>query len=174
MRVSRRGFIFAGQTLLAATAFPLKFFGASGPEFGLSNTPHLALWNKATFQPLVSSSFGVRSGSLTTAWLTLLSIEDMNPKTSTQGAPASFGRNSLKSRPPVVDTFALHFQGTGESLPQGTYELEHHTLGSFSLFLVPSGVTTYAAVISHILNAATVTGPRPVKSKPQAGAAAEL
>jgi hypothetical protein len=174
MPVSRRGFIFAGQTLLAAAAFPLKIFGASGPEFGSSNTPHLAFWNKATFQPLVSSSFGVRSGSLTTAWLTLLSVEDMNPKTSAQGASAVFKPNSLKSRPAVVDTFALHFQGTGEALPQGTYELEHHTLGNFSLFIVPAGVATYAAVISHILNAPTVTGPRPVKSKPQAGAAAEL
>jgi hypothetical protein len=122
----------------------------------------------------VSSSFGVRLGSLTTAWLTLLSVEDMNQKTPALGAPASFGLNSLKSRPPVVDTFALHFHGTGEALPQGTYELEHHTLGTFSLFIVPSGATTYAAVISHILNAPTIPGPRPVKSKPQAGAAAEL
>ena len=174
MPVSRRGFIFAGQTLLAAAALPMKFFAASVPEAGVSNTPNMTSWTKNTFQPLVSSSFRVHTGQLANTWLTLLSVQDMNAKTPAASGAAGFALSLLKTRPAVLDTFALHFQGTGEALPQGTYELEHHTLGKFSLFIVPSGATTYTAVISHLLNGGALAGPRPIKSKPQAGAQAAL
>jgi hypothetical protein len=169
MLVSRRSFLVAGQTLLAAAALPLKFFGATASEFGPANNANLASWTKGTFQPLVSSSFAVRSGSLTTAWFTLLSVEDMNSKISGQGLPMGSGLKAPKSPQPLVDTFALHFQGTGETLQQGTYELEHHSLGRFSLFVVPSGATTYAAVISHIRSATPIRAPKPLNSKGLAG-----
>jgi hypothetical protein len=169
MAVSRRTFLVAGQTLLAAAALPLKFFGAGTLESDSANTAKLASWTKGTFQPLVSSSFAVHSGSRTTAWLTLLSVEDMNSKTPTKTAPMAFGLKTLSTQP-TVDTFALHFHGTGEALPQGTYELEHHSLGRFSLFVVPSGTTTYTAIISHIESATPIRAPKRLNSKPQAGA----
>jgi hypothetical protein len=170
MPVSRRSFLVAGQTLLAAAALPLKFFGAATLEIGSANTANLASWTKGTFQPLVSSSFAVHSGARTTAWLTLLSVEDMNSKAPAKTAPMAFGLKALGLRQPTIDTFALHFHGTGEALPQGTYELEHHSLGRFSLFVVPSGSTTYMAIISHIESATLIQAPKRLNSKAQAGA----
>jgi len=176
MAVSRRNFIVAGQALLAATTLPMKFFGtAAGLEFGASNNANLASSTRNTFLPLVNSSFAVRSGLLTTAWLTLLSVEDMNPKSPIHAAPMAIGLKLPKVAPPqLTDTFALHFYATGEKLEQGTYELEHHSLGRFSLFLVPSGTSTCNAVISHLLGSAPVTGPKRVNSKAKGGVQAEL
>jgi uncharacterized protein DUF6916 len=170
MSVSRRTFLVAGQTLLAAAALPLKFFGSATLEFGSAKTANLASWTKGTFEPLVSSSFAVHSGARTTAWFTLLSVEDMNSKTLAQTAPMAFGLKPSKAPQPAIDTFVLHFHGTGEALPQGTYELEHHALGKFSLFVVPSGTTTYTAIISHIESTTPIQAPKRLNSKAQAGA----
>jgi len=172
MPVSRRSFLVAGQTLLVAAALPLKFFGSATVEIGSANTTNLASWTKGTFQPLVSSSFAVHSGARTAAWFTLLSVEDMNSKTSIETAPMGLGLKALSLPQPTIDTFALHFHGTGEALPQGTYELEHHSLGRFSLFIVPSGTTTYTAIISHIESATPIRAPKRINSKAQAGALA--
>jgi hypothetical protein len=174
MPVSRRAFLVAGQSLLAAAALPIKFFGSSAAELASSSSPNMNAWTAATFQPLVSSSFAVRSGSLPSAWLTLLSVESLNASAPAQTAQLAFALKSLKSIQPTVNTFSLRFHLTGESLPQGTYDLEHAALGKFSLFIVPSGATTYTAVISHLVNGATFTPPRPVKSKPMTVAQAEL
>jgi|SRR5580704_7579051 hypothetical protein len=170
MSVSRRTFLVAGQTLLAAAALPLKFFGAATSEFGSANTVNLASWTKRTFEPLVSSSFAVHSGAQTTAWFTLLSVEDMNSKTPTTGTTATFGLKTFRTTQPSIDTFALNFHGTGEALQQGTYELEHHSLGRFSLFVVPSGATTYTAIVSHIESAAPIRAPKRLNRKAQTGA----
>jgi len=172
MPVSRRSFLVAGQTLLAAAALPLKFFGAGTLESASANTAKLASWTKGTFQPLVSSSFAVHSGARTPTWFTLLSVEDMNSKTPTETTPLAFGVKPPSLPQPTLDTFALHFHGTGEALPQGTYELEHHSLGRFSLFVVPSGTTTYTAIISHITSATPIRAPKRLNSKAQAGAPA--
>jgi len=168
MPVSRRSFLVAGQALVAAAALPMKFFGAATVELGSANTVNLASWTKATFEPLVSSSFSVRSGAQIAAWFTLLSVQDMNSNTPTQSAAAAFGLKFLRISQPTINTFALHFHGTGESLAQGTYELEHHSLGKFSLFVVPSGTTTYAAIISHIETATPIRAPKRLNSKASA------
>lgn len=173
MYISRRNFLVAGQTLLAAAALPMKFFGAA--NFGSSKATDLTFSTKETFLPLVNSSFAVRSGSLTTAWLTLLSVEDMNSKTFIQSNPVSASRlKASRTTPASVNTFALHFYGTGEELQQGTYELEHHSLGQFSLFLVPSGKSTYMAIISHIQSVTPIQPPKRINSKVQVAAPAEL
>jgi hypothetical protein len=174
MPVSRRAFLVAGQSLLAAAALPLKFLGAGAAELGSSNTANMNAWTAATFQPLISSSFAVRSGSVSSAYLTLLSVQSLNTKATAQTAQPAFSLKLPVAAQPTVDTFTLQFHLTGEKLPQGTYDLQHPTLGKFSLFIVPSGGTTYSAVISHLLNGATFTAPRPVKSRPMTAAQAEL
>lgn len=172
MSVSRRKFIVAGQTLLAATALPVKFFAAAASELNLSAAGNLLTATAATFQPLVNSSFAVRSGAVTPAWLTLLSVEDMTANTPVQ--PSLKGKSlNPQSAVTSVDTFALHFYGTGEKLEQGTYELQHHSFGRFSLFIVPSGVSTYMAIISHLHTAQAIPAPKPRPKKPMAGAPIE-
>jgi len=159
MPVSRRIFIASAQTLLAAAALPMKFFGAAS---SLSFTPeaNLLTATKATFQPLVNSTFTVGgSGPLTRNWLTLLSVEEMTSAPAPKTTPAA-GTKTRATAPTVVDTFALHFYGTGEALAQGTYQLESHKLGTFSLFIVPSGTSTYTAIISHIQSGVFIPVPK--------------
>jgi hypothetical protein len=99
----------------------------------------------------------------------LLSVEQPSSQTPTKAAPMARGLRTSKASQPIVDTFALHFHLIGEALPQGTYELEHHSLGSFSLFLVPSGTTTYTAIISHIESVTPIRPPVRLNSKSLAG-----
>jgi hypothetical protein len=175
MAVSRRTFLVAGQTLLAAAALPMKFLGAAGAtELGRSSAAGMATWTKATFQPLVNSSFAVNSGPVANAWLTLLSVRDMNASTMTKTSPITLGRTSPQAAATSTDTFALRFYGTGEALPQGTYDLEHPTLGKFSLFIVPAGPSAYTAIISHLESATPIVAPRPpLKAMAQVGVRAE-
>jgi len=171
MDASRRNFLVAGQTLLALAAMPIKFFGAAASSFGSAKAANLALLTREAFLPLVNSSFAVRWGVLTTAWLTLLSVEDMNQKAPAPAIPMAVPPRAAKTALPKVDTFALHFHLIGETLLQGTYELEHAALGRFSLFVVPSGTSMYVAVISHLQGLAG-PAPQPVRSKGQPGDAA--
>lgn len=165
MVVSRRHFLVVGQSLLATAALPTTFFGATiGSTFGSSKEANLASLTKSDFQPLVNSSFAVRSGATTTAWLTLLSVEDMSAQKPTPKASGETSPKPSVTPAAKLDTFALHFQGTGESLTQGTYELEHHSLGELSLFVVPSGASTNVAVISHLVGGVTMQPPQPVKA----------
>jgi hypothetical protein len=173
MSVSRRRFLLAGQTFLAAAALPIKFFGASATSnSGTTSNANLATATRATFQPLINSSFAVQSGSLTTAWLTLLSVEDMNSKTAATSEQMVFGLKAVKPLQQTTDSFALHFYGTGETLKQGTYDLEHHTLGKFQLFVVPSGTSAYTAVISHLQSAFPIRAPKPLNPVRRVGAPA--
>jgi len=167
MDASRRNFLVAGQTLLAFAAMPMKFFGAAASSWGSSKAANLALLSRENFLPLVNSSFAVREGTLTMAWLTLQSVEDMNQKISAPMLPTAVPPKSAKGAPPKIDTFALHFDLIGETLEQGTYELEHAALGRFPLFVVPSGASTYVAVISHIHGSAGGPVPQPVRHKGQ-------
>src|SRR5713101_8270339 len=85
MAVSRRHFLGLGRYFLAAVALPKKFvsdklFSSSGR----SETARLSSFSMQTFLPLVNSSFAVHSGSTTSTWLTLLSVEDMTPKTRSE------------------------------------------------------------------------------------------
>lgn len=166
MAVSRRNFLVAGQTLLAAVALPMKFLGAAtASSFGSREAANLASSTRESFLPLVNSSFAVHSGSSATAWLTLLSVEDMNPKAPVKASPMALAPKAASTTPATTDTFALHFHGTGEALQQGTYELEHASFGRFSLFVVPSGISTYVAIISHIQSSAPILAPERVNPK---------
>lgn len=142
MGVSRRSFLVLGQTLIAVTAFPMKFWGAIHNPSG--KRANLASLDIANFQPLVNSSFAVGPEASPIAWFRLLSVEAMNARTT-----PSVTR--LRRAPTVsVQTFALHFQATGEKLEQGTYDFDHPVLGRFAMFVVPSGPDTFVAIISHM------------------------
>jgi hypothetical protein len=167
MDASRRNFLVAGQTLLALAAMPINFFGAVASSIFSSQAAKLALLTRETFLPLVNSKFAVRSGMLTTAWLTLLSVEDMNQKAPAVAIPMAVPPKTARTAPPQIDTFALHFDLVGETLRQGTYELEHDALGRFPLFIVPSGTAKYVAVISRIKGSAGAPAPRPARLKAQ-------
>ncbi len=161
MVVSRRSFVALGQWLAVAAALPGKVFGANlFASLGNTGKAPLLAFTKDTFLPLVNSSFAVRSGGVTKTWLTLLSVEDLTRKTSVNGTHSG-------TATPHVDSFALHFLGTGDILAQGTHELEHHSLGRFDLFVVPSkaggGRETYTAIFGHLLGSQPAVHPPQIK-----------
>ncbi len=142
---SRRGFLKA--VLLAAlfAAVPLKnVLGQSwgdrdgNPGGGSSSAQDdpLANYTKATFIYYLNSVFQLRTGFGVVA-VTLLKVDDMAP-------------------PKGGECFSLLFRGGGgPALPQGTYTVEHPSLGRFQLFLVPAGtdsngVQGYLATINRL------------------------
>src|SRR5689334_18889226 len=137
MPISRRSLFRLGPALAAAAVLPQQVFGTSAAGLGEKEANRLSRLSRETFLPLVNSRFAVRSGSNTLAWLTLLSVEDMN-----LSAPSFIVPMSVPPRPsappPRLDTFALRFWGTGESLPSATYILEGAGLEPFALFIVAS------------------------------------
>ncbi len=179
MDVSRRHFLALGQLLAVAAALPSKIFGAGLlASFGKAGKTKLSSFTMQTFLPLVNSSFPVDTGSTTTTWLTLLSVEDTTQAPATNLVSMAVPPPP-QAPPPKLDSFALHFLGTGNTLAQGTYEVEHPALGRFPaqgtyevehpalgrfpLFIVPSasgsGRETYTAIFNHILTSQTLPNP---------------
>jgi hypothetical protein len=99
--------------------------------------------SRSLFAGAVGSDFHVHVGAVQTATLQLESITDLVTPT---GAPVPA---------PGKEGFSLLFRGAARhSFPQGTYTLDHATLGSFALFLVAVGpaasATRYEAVINRL------------------------
>jgi hypothetical protein len=146
MLVSRRQLLRCGPALLAAAAVPWKMLGAANDD-----GDRLLSQPKSSFVPLLRNTFTVNASSIKPTWLMLESIEE-------PPAPAPSYETGMVTRPktpsiapPKMETFTLHFSATGYTLPQGTYELEHNSLGRIHLFLVPAGPSAYTAVVSHLL-----------------------
>ena len=151
MAVSRRYVFRLGQALLATAAMPAKIFGAGWEsDSGGREVPRLSSLSRESFQPLVGSGFAVRSGPETHTWLTLLSVEDMTYQPPAYQPPMAVPPKRPVAPAVKLDTFALHFQGAGDSLSQDTYVLEHESLGRLDLLLVPSGISQYAAIFNRL------------------------
>ncbi|HKV94334.1 MAG TPA: hypothetical protein VJW20_17430 [Candidatus Angelobacter sp.] len=91
-------------------------------------------------------------------WITLQAVEDF-PEIAPVN-PASFAvpikRSSVAPVAPSSSGFFLKFGGS-TPVAQGTYLLEHGSLGQFALFIVPAGngEQVYTAVVNR-LNAPTI------------------
>ena len=101
---------------------------------------------------MVNTSFTLQTGPDTRTWLVLASVEDLNKGTPTPSYTSmTFGAQRARTTVPRTDSFALHFSGTGDELPQGTYPVQHATLGSFDLFVVPAGPNACAATFTRLI-----------------------
>jgi uncharacterized protein DUF6916 len=143
MTDSRRRFLKAGMLAAVFAAAPLKnvlagslsrgvFTGA--PALDEDDDP-LANYTKATFVSYLNSIFQLQTGSGAVA-VTLLAVEDMEAPTG-------------------GECFSLLFRGGSQALAQNTYTLEHSALGTFQLFLVPTGADSngaqgYLATINRV------------------------
>jgi len=140
MVVSRRGFLKRGSLLVVAAGVSL---GSANAIFGHVTDPTLDdstsfNYAKATFLPYLNTVFSIYVSSTKMLVATLVSIDDVGPVPD----KAVTGRES----------FVLKFRGT-EALKQNTYKIEHQTLGSFELFLVPGKDKKniyYLAVINRL------------------------
>jgi hypothetical protein len=142
MSDSRRRFLKVGMLAALFAAAPLKnvsshwkyrdaILDAEAPE----DDDPLANYTKATFVSYLNSVFELQTTSGSVA-VTLLQVEDMEA-------------------PPNGECFSLLFRGGSEALPQNTYTVEHAALGTFQLFLVPTGADSngaqgYLATINRV------------------------
>jgi hypothetical protein len=155
MSISRRKFIRVGTIAAIAAGIPIRPGLIALAHDVLDNadgspaTDPLANYTQSTFAQYVNSIFRLRGS--TTVDLTLVKVEDTLPaKVSRAG-----GRES----------FALSFRGGSIKLPQDTYIVEHAALGTFRLFLVPSGADEngaqgYVAIINRLPYATKPALPR--------------
>lgn len=179
MAVSRR--IFLHQGVLAAVAcaaspvFALGSQRSAGgsedtgalskqPSIGGSNNwqDHAAAlqgMSRGQFAGVVGTNFKVvLPDNAQPVWITLQAVEDL-PEVAPVN-PASFAvpikQSAVAPVAPSTNGFLLQFGGS-TPVEQGTYLLEHDSLGSFALFIVPAGngQQVYTAVVNR-LNAPTI------------------
>lgn len=144
--ISRRRFVQAGAAAVVVAGLPLPRFGLlvagkagatpvarAGPASGPSSDLFASASN---FTPHLHTPFQGRLGGAT-GTLELTQVEDFAGRA---GEAAGAAR------------FSLLFDGArARAFPQGTYTLQHATLGSFAVFLVPVGRvgSIYQAVVNR-------------------------
>ena len=159
MSSSRRKFLKAGMLAALFAAVPLKNVLSQswksrdgnpneGYTPGVQNNDPLASYTKAAFVSYLNSIFLLRTG-FSVIEVTLLNVGDM---------PAPKGG----------ECFSLLFRGGGgPALSQNTYTVDHPSLGTFQLFLVPvgsddNGAQGYLATINRLSYAdALIPAPKP-------------
>lgn len=143
MSDSRRKFLKLGMLATLFAAAPLKNalgrgwkdLDADPSAVDPDDDDPLANYTKATFVSYLNSVFELRAPSGSVA-VTLFQVEDMEAPTN-------------------GECFSLLFRGGSEALPQNTYTVEHAALGTFQLFLVPTGADSngaqgYLATINRV------------------------
>jgi hypothetical protein len=158
---SRRLFLTNAALSLLAVKLPYSAFAQNhinDQDYGF-DPESLALFDgvsRQTFEPWIGSRFRLSLNNKSLGSLVLLSVSEIsaNAREAPDDSPA-MPRARLahgSSDQSATTSFSLRFQGTGAALPQNTYMLVHDWLGSFPLFLVPSGRKgtgcTYTAVFT--------------------------
>jgi hypothetical protein len=137
MPISRRIFIKTASVAAIAAATIGKSTLAALAQGGA--TDPLSYYTQATFTQYINSIFRLHGSR--TVEVMLEKVQDtLSAKESRAG-----GRES----------FVLHFRGGDVQLSQDTYTVEHAALGTFALFLVPSGADergtqSYVATINRL------------------------
>ena len=171
MSISRRKFLRAGSMVALAAAIPVSVLGQSWKDRdGNPGDPQpdpLSHYNEAAFKSYLNSIFQIHAGS------SIVEVQLVRVKDLPAGGPAA---------PAGSECFSLLFVGGSKPLEQSTYRIDHPSLGSFLLFLVPSGsddvgAQSYIATINRIgYSPALLNPPAPAsktgeKVAPQAPAA---
>lgn len=160
MSLTRRRFVeVVSLSLLAGAAIPNAIAQddarAEDDPFSAENLLALNEASQKTFERFIGERFTIRNAKRALGSLTLISVEAAPPAT----APAKHMVGRVpKAKPLSPAGFTLRFRGSGGELPQGTYTFRNAGLGSFPLFIVPSGpgVTphTYTAVFTSVVEPA--------------------
>jgi hypothetical protein len=156
MPISRRIFLRTGSLVvlgaaahstLAKVGIVRKASGPAGATSGFrvpaaSMSDPLAYYTKSTFMAHLNSNFRLRGGGSSGSDVTLVKVVDFMP------AP-----KKVTAQADNRECFSLVFSGV-TPLPQDTYTVEHPSLGTFKLLLVPSGrpggVPQWDAVINRL------------------------
>ena len=147
MSISRRKFLRAGTLVALSAALPISVFGQNRKDNDGNPVDQqpiqldpLAHYTRSAFSSYVNSIFQLYTG-YSVVEVALVEVKDLMPAAST----AANGR----------ECFSLLFRGGSVALPQNTYRIDHPSLGSFKLFLVPGspddvGAQSYVAIINRI------------------------
>lgn len=130
MSLSRRTFMKAGVVTAAFAAFPLKSVMAQIQDSSSSATiAQLGYYTKSSFAPYVNTEFRVYLNTSDTLGMKLVEINDRLP---------SIARRDARGITPSSECFSLLLTiPQGKSFEQNTYLIEHESLGTFYLFVVP-------------------------------------
>lgn len=194
MAVSRRIFLHQGVlAAVACAASPVFALGSQRsvggsedtgplskqPSIGGSNnwqdhTAALQGMSREQFAGVVGTNFKIiLPDNAQPVWITLQAVEDLPEIVPVN--PASFAvpikQSAVVPVAPSTNGFLLKFGGS-TPVAQGTYLLEHGSLGSFALFIVPAGTDVYTAVVNR-LNAPTIIAV-PFATGSGAGSAAKI
>jgi hypothetical protein len=158
---SRRLFLQDATLALATVMFPMGGLSQNQlhDQSDVFNPENLTIFfgvSSQTFEQWIGSSFRVSLGKQSQGSLLLASVKVTEAAKSQAregitfqpGAGVIFG--SLKQ--PSVASFSLHFQRSGTPLQQNTYLLDHNWLGTFPLFLVPSGLSARLSTCTAVFS----------------------
>lgn len=149
MSITRRKFLKAGSLVALAAAIPLRAMGqqiskgSDGNPFDQTKDSYpdqLAHYTRSAFSSYLNSVFLIYTG-YNTIEVTLVEVKDLVPAAAKTQAGA--------------ECFSLLFRGERSAMRQNTYRIEHPSLGTFALFLVPGGVgenagQNYIAIVNRI------------------------
>ena len=138
MTTSRRDFLRKGSLLALVAGAPLGL--AEKVIASEIKSPTEALgFSEAEFKRQLNTSFVIKDGTRKVP-VKLIAVDDWRRKESLKNGKECFG---------------LRFRGShANRFKQNTYAIEHKSLGSFSLLLVPIGLNDerpqYEAIINHV------------------------
>ena len=149
MSITRRKFLKAGTLAALTAAIPLRVIGQQPRKVNDGNpidqskdatADPLSSYNRAAFESYLNSSFRLYTG-YSTIDVALVEVKDLMPGAATTQTGA--------------ECFSLLFRGGSVALPQNTYKIEHPSLGTFPLFLVPgkpddNGAQSFVAIINRL------------------------
>jgi len=162
----RRALQIASMSALVTAVGPVAFASSAGsledPRFSDSHLAALDNLSLAFFEPWIGAKFKASSPTRQTT-LTLISAAGLpadpaEPSASSAPNRTATGKDLSGLLPATasgaqVRGFSLRFEGSGSNLTQDTYTLSNSAVGSFSVFLVPSGKSgaapTFTAIFAY-------------------------
>jgi hypothetical protein len=157
MNPARRYFLQEAVLSIIAANLPLGLFAQHlnnrVPALDPENLTLLDGATARTFEPWIGSAFRVTLYRKPVGSLVLMSVDDMSTDTGDRQAGPQLvhapGRIPSSASALAISGFSLRFQGT--RLPQqDTFTLSHDWLGTFSVFLVPSALSTSQATCTAV------------------------
>jgi hypothetical protein len=157
MNPTRRYFLQAAALAALTSKLPPVAFGQQHPksQSEVMDDESLSIFDgisPETFEQWIGSSFrlSLKGKQIDTVVLILVTKVGSPERASSPRAVQMVGTKAAVK--PSTSSFSLRFRGTGNALPQDTYTLTHSWLGTFPLFLVPSGPgakqSTYTATFN--------------------------
>jgi hypothetical protein len=145
MATSRRKFIKAGAIGALLAGFPLR---ATAREFLepatgalITNSGTVGILDMRAFEQHLNSEFRIHHDNVKITSIKLVEVKDLR------------SRSANTSRANSKECFSAIFLGARRPvLRQNTYEIEHGSLGKFSLLLVPVGMSKNEQYYEAIFN----------------------